>query len=288
MTNEWVTARMNAIFDELISLFGNPLYLTPSGHKEICIKNKLKIPRVYYVGQGKTGSTSLYRGFSETAVHWHSEQHFETAHKTTLLSDNNICLYDLILYMGHKYDFKPLIIESYREPIARNMSMVAERHLPAYRDSSEITNYTEFSELLDERFSWYHRERDKGKVTGWLPPYSWNRWKDYFGISLSDEFDKNKNHMFKELENVKLLFLKLEDSKNWRTILKSLGYNYSGKKRNVSAEKHDSELYQEVLDNYRLPTEYLEELYGHEIIKTLYSEKEIASFIEKWQKDPSM
>ena len=51
---------------------------------------------------------------------------------------------------------------------------------------------------------------------------------------------------------------------------------------------HGSELYQEVLDNYRLPTEYLEELYGHEIIKTLYSTKEIASFIEKWQKAPRM
>ena len=110
-------------FDELINLiYSKKLEVKVNlDSKKICEF----IPKIYYIGQGKTGSTSIMEGFPNINVaHWHSVNYFETIYRTKLLSSNNLDLYDLIIYIGYKYNFKPTIIESTRNPIERGISHI--------------------------------------------------------------------------------------------------------------------------------------------------------------------
>ena len=250
------------LFDELIGLITN-------SQVEICVKNNESLPKVYYIGVGKSGSKSLMFGIEDTVAHWHRELYFEKIYNTDILSKYHICLYDLVLYIGKKYDFKPLIIESYREPIIRYISMVMQ---DVNMKRKEVENYSGFIRHLSPDL-----------IKRRINPYSL-KWKDYFNIDLITEFDRNKNYYYQELENVKLLFLKLEDSKNWDRIIGRSGYRFKNIKINDSTKRPFAVLYQEVLENYKLSEIELDEIYDNKIMKAFYSEEEINTFKNKWKK----
>ena len=111
------------IFDDIIKLI---FYR----RKEICInKNSsyinIFIPKIYYIGDGKSGSSSIMMGFPNiNTAHWHNVGYFENIYDTKLLTNNNYDLYDLIIYIGNKYNFKPIIIESTRIPINLEISRI--------------------------------------------------------------------------------------------------------------------------------------------------------------------
>ena len=55
------------------------------------------IPKIYYIGLGKTGSSSTGLSFqNENVAHWHSVEYFEKCYQITYLSSHNLDLYDLI------------------------------------------------------------------------------------------------------------------------------------------------------------------------------------------------
>lgn len=246
--------------DKIIHTFTeNPL--------EIDIKNNISIPNIFYVGLGKSGSTSLMRGLDITVAHWHSEEYFERNYNTRLLSENNLCLYDLIIYIGKRFKFKPLIIEAYREPVARRISFISQEVNTNRKKAKDIEEYIKHINSLD--------------IKRLLTPYS-IRWKNYFGVDLIKDFNKNYNYYFNELKHVKLLFLKTETSYNWEKIFGELGYLYKSRKDNTSKDKAFSELHETVLEAYKLSEKQLDEIYSHRIIKALYSGKEIQTFKDRW------
>ncbi|ALH22911.1 hypothetical protein ceV_005 [Chrysochromulina ericina virus CeV-01B] len=57
-------------------------------------------------------------------AHWHDTSYFEKLYDTKLLTNNNYDLYDVIIYIGNKYRFKPVIIESIRFPINLEISRI--------------------------------------------------------------------------------------------------------------------------------------------------------------------
>lgn len=80
-------------------------------------------PTIFYIGMEKTASSSIIHGIqNHTITHFHSTTYFERRYETDLLTINGLDIYDLILYIGKKYNFKPLIIESIREPISQMTS----------------------------------------------------------------------------------------------------------------------------------------------------------------------
>jgi len=224
------------------------------------------IPKVFYVGVGKSGSQSICTGLPETAAHWHREEYFERIYDTKILSTQDISLYDFINYIGVKYNFKPLIIESYREPVARIISHISQR---IHKGRLEVNSLKEYEEAIKERIN---RKRI---------PYSM-RWKEHFNVDVMEEFDSKENHFFKELDSVKLLFLKLEDSSNWQRIFKSIGYDFEDVRMHSSSARPFADLYKEVVDNLKLSKRELDEIYDKEIIKALYSKEEIQTFKERW------
>lgn len=234
---------------------------------EVSVKNNTPLPKVFYIGIGKTGSSSIKKHINETVAHWHDESYFEEIYQTDLLTKNNLCLYDLILYMGKQYKFKPLIIETYREPVARSISGLAHRNRIS---ELSTTNYEEFKNRITVDF-----------ITSTSEPYSL-KWKSYFSVDLIGEFNKTTNYFYKELANIKLLFLKLEDVKNWPSIIKVAGYHYENIISNDATKSKFSDLYAEVVAKFRLSDKDLNKIYHNNLIESFYNQNEINSFKQKW------
>ena len=272
------------IMEELISLFLE--HPSSAWHK----LDVGKVPTIYYVGLGKSGSTSLSQGFDVGCAHWHGKKHFQEKYGTKLVYKNDICLYDLILYIAKRYKFKPLIIEACREPVIRCLSLISQRMSNGWYSPVAPWNLISTPPLSEERmYDKFMEEANhhvKGMERRWpranFRPNSF-KWNDSFGVDLTDSFDKNKGYSFTELEHVKLLFLRLEDCKQWPTIFTELGYNYSDNKWNSSVDKPIAKIYQRVIDNFKVPVERLQTIYANRAVKPFYSEEEIEYFIEKWK-----
>jgi hypothetical protein len=99
------------------------------------------------------------------------------------------------------------------------------------------------------------------------------------------EFNKSAHYFYKEIENVKLLFLKLEDVKNWPSIIKDAGYQYENIISNDATKSKFSDLYSEIVAKFRLSEEDLDKIYQNSVIESLYSQNEINSFKLRWGKN---
>ena len=83
-------------------------------------------PKIFYVGVGKTGSTTICSRLYES-FHCHNSFYFDKIKSQPQLSSKYLLksifnIYNLIKYIGKKYNFKPLIIENYRNNFDRVIS----------------------------------------------------------------------------------------------------------------------------------------------------------------------
>jgi hypothetical protein len=236
------------ICDEVIKMFS----------KRIEIGNPAKeaIPSIYYIGMPKTGSTSIKFGFpNNTVAHFHSVAHFEQIYNTNILSNNNLDLYDVVKYVGRKYNFKPLIIESIREPVSQLLSAFFQNH-----------RNEEFRKSFISYEKWVNYE-NRGIQSIHL-------WKKHFGIDLTSNFERYK---YFELDAVKLLFIRLEDSYDRKQLFKEIGYSYS----DVRLKSTEIIVYKNIKRTICMTEPELDAIYSG-LTKVFYSPNEIASFRRKY------
>ena len=113
-------------------------------------KTITNIPKIFYVGVRKTGSTSICSG-SYNAFHCHNSFYFDQIKSLPLTSDKYLLssifnIYNVIKYVGKKYNFKPLIIENYRNSFDRIFSLLKQDiktkriNINDCKDQDEISN----------------------------------------------------------------------------------------------------------------------------------------------------
>lgn len=89
--------------------------------REVTKKGFIKYPRIFYIGKGKTGSSSLMAGIDEKVAHWHSTWYYEYVHGISSLTTNNLTIYDFLEWIDT--NIHPVkIIETFRDPIAQYVS----------------------------------------------------------------------------------------------------------------------------------------------------------------------
>ena len=236
------------IYNEVVKLFTKRI--------EIGNPSKEEVPSIYYIGMPKTGSTSIKFGFpNNTVAHFHSVAHFEQIYNTKLLSNNNLDLYDIIKYIGKKYNFKPLIIESIREPISQLLSAFFQNH-----------RNQEFKKDFISYENWINYE-NRGIQSIHL-------WKKHFNIDLIHNFERYK---YVELETVKLLFIRLEDSYDRKSLFKEIGYTYNDARLKQTTDS----TYQKIKRIISFTDAELDKIYTG-FTKVFYSSDEIASFRRKY------
>jgi len=265
------------IFDKVIDIIIKK-------RREICIKiisrnPQTFIPKIYYIGMGKTGSTAIKRGFRNVNVaHWHSTKYFEKLFECNLLSKNNYDLYDLVIYIGQKYKFKPVIIECIREPISRKLSEIFQ-HIKIDRnhgDDCEICKIKSINDLEEGKNYVYNILKKNLKNISNIKK-TINNYKK-FNIELDKEFDLNKNYYYYNSDKFNLLVLKFENIDEWFKVLNSkILYKFSLKKYNVTNNK----LYEYVKKNLKINIDELKLIYSNKYLN-FYSQKEISQFLNRW------
>lgn len=175
-----------------------------------------RVPSIYYIGMGKTGSSSIRHGFPHhTVAHWHNEAHFQRLYRTNLLSAHNISLIELIEYIGYTHHFKPLIVECVREPISHYVSCTFQQ---IYNHKITLDR-SDRAEQIARRI----RHAHAAFLRGGVGPYA-EQWPAHFHVGLC--FDWQQKRFFHKTPLVKLLLLRFEDIQHRAQIFKDLGYTY--------------------------------------------------------------
>ncbi|WP_155957813.1 hypothetical protein [Fodinicurvata sediminis] len=179
-----------------------------SESKEVKI-GKYPIPDIFYIGIGKTGSSSIKKGFpNNTVAHWHDEEYFDFIYNVDILKKYNLSLFDIVDYFSIKYNKTSIIIECVRDPIEITISSVFHKIRNGnieYKNKNQIINYINNCNFdLSPKFT---------------------EWKKY-NIDVLSEFDKEKGFFLKKSGNKIFILLKLEFAHEWEVIFKRLGYHY--------------------------------------------------------------
>ena len=277
----------NPIFDELIEIIIN-------SNAEIWNNSVEKIPSIFYIGWGKSGSQSICNGFPKHKVaHWHNVGHFTQLYKSNLLSKNKYDLYDFIIYIGKKYNFKPLIIESIRDPVERNISAVfqtVEAIINGYTNKMEDLNnpYMRLYNILKSDIS----EDSKKQVLNIILAkkldlfeiLSTEMWEKHYNIDLKTIFDKEKSYCYSNQTTCNLLLLRYDNIKDWKEIFSNIGYDYvPNHTNNTLIKPNNIPLYYDyVLRNISYEKKNLETIYFN--YQPFYNKNDLDNFYKRWLK----
>lgn len=254
--------------------------------KEIRNIDKEKLPSIFYIGGPKSASITLVNGFSEhKTAHWHDVHHFKRFHPSIahIIHDYR-SIYNLVKTTGLLSNIKPLVIESYREPINRGISLMFHQLvvndmncLKGFDVNASIEKSYEF--LLDKINCFLDITFDN-------QPFS----RKMFNV-LS--FDSNQGYLYQEHDWCKFLFLLYENIDQWETTIHNIGYfDYSTKHHNpttnrpphvpnLTTEKYNA-IYYYFKQNFK-PTGYmLKRLSNNKFFNTFYTNDQREKIINKY------
>ena len=236
------------------------------------------IPKIYYIGLGKTGSSSTGLSFqNENVAHWHSVEYFEKCYQITYLSSHNLDLYDLILYIGDKFNFKPLIIENIREPISLNISFIYQ-HIKFDRGCDINCQMCKMKNITDEQqqLNFIKKFIEFDLIN--YKPESIEMYKKHFNIDIIKEFDNQKHYYIFENDKVKLLLFKYEYLHLFEDVIhKYTNYNCKIGKHNITTKKY-------IKDNLQIDKSILTNIYSQDYyLNYFYNPTEIQNFIIKYK-----
>ena len=233
----------------------------------------------------KTASSSIIYGIqNHTVAHFHSTEYFERRYETDLLTSNCLDIYDLIIYTGKKYNFKPLIIESIREPISQMTSAIVQ-HL---KHCSICKDPTFCDDIFPSGIKIDGIQNILGVIRRSITPHNWinyrnkgfqslKLWKKHFGVDLT-----KKRYQYIELEDANLLLLRFEDIESRQSVFESLGYDYIETHSNQTEKNRKvGELYMDIKRRLKFTKDELDNIYSGEV-RLFYTEEEIAGFKEKY------
>lgn len=241
-------------------------------NKEMTLKNK--IPKIYYIGGGQCGSRSIKEGFHKDicVAHWHCVEYFEKIFKTKLLSENNIDLYDLVIYIGKKYNFHPIIIDSIRENISRGISGYFHRNKRKdFRNNidttNEIINYVKKSLIVNEIYN----------------NYTNIMCEKHFQYSIQEKFNPKDKFFFKNFGVLSILLLRFEDIKYWESIMKeTIKYKFTLYHLN---NNNNTEIIKNIRENIKFSKDFLEKYYKiNTHYKFYFTDYELDKYIKKFSK----
>jgi hypothetical protein len=165
-----------------------------------------KYPKVYYIGKGKTGSSSLKMGIKGRVAHWHSTWFYEYVHAITSLTERNLTIYDFLEWID--LNIHPIkVIECYRDPIGQYISSL--HQWEKYIHPDKLQN------MLDVRYPQITFQKDIEKPDShleviYLKTEDSDKWKDILAehdLEYEPTFSlKNQNaHYTDNLKRIKTM-----------------------------------------------------------------------------------
>lgn len=269
------------------------------------IRMKKKIENMnktfFYIGIGKTGSSTICESLiNRNVFHSHSSACYDQFYDN-ILSNNNLTCYDLVKLYGEYFNYKPLIIESIREPISLMISLIGQFTKNNF-NTDHLFNKVISKEIIDE----YIKNNDI-KIRASIickifhiilehfPNYIFTLYNNqYFetieNFSICDNFNKDKCRLYHEFEHYSLLIIKFENIKKWKNIFNEFNIEYEEHSKNLTSDFDFGNIKNEIYKNpsiLGLTTEKLKEWYSSSdnYLSNFYTNNEIESFINKWKCD---
>ena len=226
----------------------------------------------------KVGSTSIASSIRMSAsdkfivFHSHDEVIFTAGEKKVLYSDiiKNIGIKNINSGKSRKI----YVIDVYRSPIERKISeyfqYISEYHFNNTEEN--IVDYN-FEKILKRFNDVYHHLNNI------------DYYNDKFGVELIKEFDfKKKFHKY-EKDGVVYIKLRLKDSEYWGEILSEiletpikLIRDYDTKDKKIGL------LYKKFVNEYRLPSNYFNNIICCPQLRKYYTEEDRIKYLEEWKK----
>jgi hypothetical protein len=235
-------------------------------------ENNLTIKNLIFIYTPiKVGSTTLVTSIristiSKFAVlHIHDEECLEV-----LTGIKNIKIKDIIIY-NSMLGKNVYVIDVYRSPIERKISTFFELIEMHFNNNvDEIMTYS--LNRITKRFNniFLHIAND-------------DYFMEKFEIPLPESFDFEKKYLLIKENNIQYIKLRLCDSKDWGEILSTIlnneifiinDYETSNKKINL--------LYENFKNNYKIPSNLLEELKKDSFLNYYFSLEEKEKYLNNW------
>lgn len=197
--------------------------------KQEITKQEINKDSIFYIGLGKTGSASLFSSFpNRPTFHYHNYHYFNFVNGCNLKSNQE--LINFISNIGFMLGFKPVVIESIREPIERAISCLYHNTFNLDHDVNELLNYD--INILKNDLEVYLKE------------------KPFYSIV---DIPKNITHIKLNLENIK----------DWKNELKKYNINdYNYREKNINKDKLYLQFKERVKNNIRWKKEELDYYYS--------------------------
>jgi hypothetical protein len=221
----------------------------------------------------KVGSTTLVSslrislGNSFNIIHIHDDIMLNV-----LTGINNVTVNEIINYIAQKGK-NVYVIDVYRTPIERKMSEYFEKLAPYHFNNSE-ENINKYSiKRLTDRFNKLFPHLAIG-----------DHYLDKYDIANPTHFDFIQKYTVQEINNIKYIKLRLDDSKMWSNILSSIFQqdivlinDYQ------TTNKSIGELYKRFKNEYKIPANYLESVKDCKYFRFYFSEEERKNYIDIWE-----
>ena len=222
----------------------------------------------------KVGSTTLVTslrvslGKSYNVIHIHDEIML-----SVLTGINNVKINDIINYLT-KNGKKVYVIDVYRTPIERKMSEFFEKISPYHFNNTE-QNINKYSiKRVSDRFNKLFPHLENG-----------DHYFEKYDIKNPIPFDFNKKYTVQEENGILYIKLRLCDSHLWGSILSTI------LKTDIiiitdykTDEKGIGNLYNKFKFEYRIPSNFLENIKQCKYFNFYYNEEERNKYLITWQK----
>ncbi len=221
----------------------------------------------------KVGSTTLVSslrislGKSYNIIHIHDEVML-----SVLTGINNITINEIVQYLANSGK-KVYVIDVYRTPIERKISEFFEKISPYHFNNTE-ENINKYSmQRVSNRFNKLFPHLETG-----------DHYFNKYNIPNPPLFDFSKKYTIQEFNNVNYVKLRLCDSQLWDKILSEifvvdivLVSDYK------TEDKGICDLYNKFKNEYKLPTNYFEDIKNCRYFNFYYNEKERTNYLDSWK-----
>jgi hypothetical protein len=225
----------------------------------------------------KVGSTTLVTslrvslGKSYNVIHIHDEIML-----SVLTGINNVKINDIINYLT-KNGKKVYVIDVYRTPIERKMSEFFEKISPYHFNNTEQNINTYSIKRVSDRFNKLFPHLENG-----------DHYFEKYDIQNPIPFDFNKKYTVQEEKGILYIKFRLCDSHLWGSILSTI------LKTDIiiitdykTDEKGIGKLYNKFKLEYRIPSNFLENIKQCKYFNFYYNEEERNKYLITWQKKMS-
>jgi hypothetical protein len=221
----------------------------------------------------KVGSTTLVSslrvslGKTFNIIHIHDEIML-----SVLTGINGVLINDIINYLA-SINKTVYVIDVYRTPIERKMSEFFEKISPYHFNNSEenINNYP--IKFIEDRFNKLFPYLENG-----------DHYLDKYNILNPQPFDFEKKYTIQEINNIFYVKLRLCDTHLWANILSTILQAEIILITDYKTEtKKIGDLYTKFKAEYKLPSNYFENIKQCKYFNFYFSEEERNNYLNNWQ-----